>query len=281
MSRLWFTKPYQTNLSHGFDWTALATASFIDVMRTLLIFIAFGNFVVAAVPRAAGWVDSVGARAMAGGIRPELPPGLFFAIIWNIIFLLYLAHAVTSWRRGSFADQQILGRLVGVGGSIIVWMIAAQFVLNIWLDLVLLFPVLFLAWSCSYLLDQMGGFDGTGEKLVLCAFTGLLSGWITTAVSISIPEATAHVLDHGPSDYVWRYIWLTFICAGIFAFIFARWISRSLWYFVGLGWGIAGVATNNLVRLDFPLLGYFAVAAGGFIIYMRLVSGARGGATEL
>jgi len=245
-------------------------------MRILLILIAIGNFVAAAVPRAAGMVESVGARAMEGGIRPELPPGLFFAIIWNIIFLLYLLHAVTSMRRASYADQQLLRPLIGVGLTIILWMLVAQFLLNIWLDLVLLFPVLVLAWTCSYRIDRLDGFDGTGERLVLCAMTGLLSGWITTAVSISIPEAVAHVMGHGASDYVWRYLWLTLACAGLIAFAFTRWISRSLWFFVGLGWGIAGIAANNITRLDMPLLGYVAILAGIFIWYRRLSKGARG-----
>ena len=245
-------------------------------MRILLIFIAIGNFVVAAVPRAAGLVESVGARAMAGGIRPELPPRLFFAIIWNIIFLLYLVHAVSSRQRASYTDQQLLRPLIAVGLSIILWMLTAQFVLNIWLDLVLLFPVLALAWTCSYRIDRLDGFDGTTERLVLCAMTGLLSGWITTAVSISIPEAAADVLGHGASDYVWRYLWLTLACAGVISFAFTRWISRSLWFFVGLGWGIAGIAANNLTRLDMPLLGSVAILAGIFIWYRRLAKGARG-----
>ena len=247
-------------------------------MKFILILIALGQFVVAAVPRAAGWTEGVGARAMEAGIRPELPPGMFFAIIWNAIFLLYLVHAVTSARRSSYTDAELTLPLAGAGGMIIVWMLSAQFLMNIWIDLLLLFPVLWLAWFASRRVDVLGGFDGIGERLVLCALTGLLSGWITTAISISIPEAVAHAFGHGASDYVWRYLWLTLASASLLAFAFTRWISRSMWYFVGLGWGILGIAANNLQRLDMPLLGYIAIAAGAVILYRRIAKGARGAA---
>lgn len=263
-------------LSHEFDWTGAATASFILVMKLILIIVAILQFVVAGVPRAAGWTDGVGARVMSEGIRPELPPGLFFAIIWNVIFLLYLFHAVRAARGPNYTDDQMTRPLLAVGGMLLVWMVAAQFVQNLWLDLILLFPVLALAWACARRIDQLDGFDGTGARLVLCAFAGLLSGWVTTAVSISIPEAVAEILGHGASDYVWRYLWLTLGCASLIAYAFTRWISRSLWYFVGLGWGITGVAVNNICRLDMPLLGYVAILVGIFIIYRRLSKGARG-----
>ena len=245
-------------------------------MKYVLIIIAVAQFLVAILPRALGWTEGVGARAIETGIRPELPPGLFFVIIWNVIFVLFLANAIGAARREAFTDRQMTGPLIAAGGMLIVWMLAAQFLTNIWVDLILLFPVLALAWAASRRLDLLGGFDGTGERFVLCALTGLLSGWITTAVSISVPEALAHALGHGASDYVWRYMWLTLGCAGALAFVFTRWVSRSLWYFVGLGWGIAGIAVNNFIRLDLPLLGYVAIAAGVFILYRRLAKGARG-----
>ena len=247
-------------------------------MKHILVLIAFAQFLVAGVPRAAGWTEGVGARALEAGIRPELPPGLFFAIIWNVIFVLFLIYAIGAARRDAYTDQKMTPGLIATGGLIIIWMLSAQFLQNIWIDLLLLFPVLGLAWNVSRDLDILGGFDGTGERLVLCAFTGLLSGWITTAVSISIPEALAHALGHGSSDFVWRYLWLTLGCASVLAFGFTRWISRSVWFFVGLGWGIVGIAVNNLSRLDMPLLGYITIAAGVVIIYRRLAKGARGAA---
>ena len=265
-------------LSHEFDWTGPLPAPFIPFMKLILVLIAISQFVVAIVPRALGWTEGVGARAMETGIRPELPPGLFFAIIWNVIFLLFLANAVGAARRWSYTDQNMAPVLIATGGMIVLWMLTAQFLQNIWLDLFLLFPVLGLAWAASRRVDILGGFNGTGERMVLCAVTGLLSGWITTAVSISIPEAAAYALGHGASDYVWRYLWLTLGCASLLAFVFTRWISRSVWYFVGLGWGLLGIAVNNLSRLDMPLLAYVTIAAGALIIYRRLEKGARGAA---
>ena len=251
----------------------------MTLMKLVLILIAISQFVVAAVPRALGWTEGVGARPLETGIRPELPPGLFFAIIWNVIFVLFLVHAIGAARRWSYTDQRLTPPLIAVGSMIIVWMLTAQFLKNIWIDLFLLFPVLALAWDASRRVDVLGGFNGTGERLVLCAFTGLLSGWIAAAISISIPEAVAHTLGQGPSDFVWRYLWLTLGCVSLLAFAFTRWISRSLWFFVGLGWGILGIAVNNLVRLDMPLLAYVTIAAGLLIIYRRLAKGARGAST--
>ncbi len=265
-------------MSHWFDWTPGTSASFIATMKLFLVLIAIGQFAAAGLPRALGLGQGLEVRAVTGGIPPELPLGLFFLIIWNLIFMGYLVHALTAFQRKSFADDTVALPLAAAGALNIVWMLSAQFIGSLWLDLILLFPVMAAAWEASRRLDLLGGFDGTLPRLLICAVTGLLSGWITTAVSISIPDAIRELLGHHASDYVWRYLWLTFGCAALMAFAFTRWVSRSLWFFVGLGWGIAGIAANNLLRLDMPLLGYMAIFLGGLILYRRLVKGARGAA---
>lgn len=245
-------------------------------MRYILVLIAVGQFAAAGIPNALGLGQGLDVRAETGGIPPELPLGLFFLIIWNLIFAGYLVHAVSAMRRESFVDDYLAQPLAAAGAFIILWILSAQFIGSLWMDLILLFPVMAAAWETSRRLDILGGFDGTGPRFLLCAVTGLLSGWITTATSISVPDAVREVLGHHASDYVWRYFWLTFASAAFFALAFTRWISRSLWFFVGLGWGIAGIAANNLTRLDMPLLGYMAIILGVLILYRRLVKGARG-----
>lgn len=246
------------------------------MLRFLLLLVAFGQFIAAGVPRALGLGQGLASRAESGGIPAELPLGLFFAIIWNVIFLLYLVNAIVSLRRGTYVHDHV-GEPLLIGGALnIVWMLSAQFIAALWLDLILLFPVMAAAWAASYRLDRIGGYDGTNERLLLCIVTGLLSGWISVAVTISVPDAVREVFGHHASDVVWRYLWLTFAIGAAIAFAFTRHISRSLWYFVGFGWGIAGIAANTLTRLDTPLLGYAAIAFGLFVLYARLTRGADG-----
>lgn len=245
-------------------------------MRLLLILIGIGQFAAAALPRIFELGQGLEVRPITGGIPPELPTGFFFLVIWNVIFSLYLVHAFRAARRQSFVDEHIALPLALAGISIIIWMLSAQFIGSLWADFFLLFPVMWAAWMASRRLDLMGGFDGTGARLLICALSGLLSGWITTAVTISIPDAIREMLGHHASDYVWVYIWITFACASILALIFTRFISKSLWFFVGLGWGIAGIAMNNLTRLEMPLLGYFSILFGCLLIARRLVKGAHG-----
>jgi len=54
--------------------------------RYLLFLIAIGQFAAGGLPRALGLGQGLAARAESGGIPAELPLGLFFAIIWNVIF---------------------------------------------------------------------------------------------------------------------------------------------------------------------------------------------------
>lgn len=244
--------------------------------RYLLLAIAIGQFLAAGVPQAMGWGQGLAARAETGGIPAELPLGLFFAIIWNIIFLLYLVNAALTAQRGTYARRQIGKPLLAAGALNIVWMLSAQFIASLWLDLFLLFPVMAAAWEASRRLDRIGGYDGTNERLLLCAVTGLLSGWISVAVTISIPDAARDLLGHHASDFVWPYLWLTFGVGAAIAYTFTRHISRSLWYFIAFGWGVAGIAVNTLTRLDMPLLGYAAIAFAILVLYARLTRGADG-----
>ena len=246
------------------------------MIRFLLLFIAIGQFASVGIPQALGLGQGLATRPETGGIPPELPLGIFFMIIWNVIFVLYLINAVVAVRRGSFVDTYIGAPLVIAGAMNIVWILSAQFIHSIWTDFILLFPVMVTAWEASRRLDRIGGFDGTNARLLLCSLTGMLSGWITTAVTISVPDVVREVLGHHASDFVWPYLWLTLAVGAALAFVFARYISQSLWYFVGLGWGIAGIAANTMTRLDMPLLGYIAAAFGLVLLYARLTRGADG-----
>jgi len=238
--------------------------------------VAIGQFAAGALQSMEGVGVDIRTRSMEGGIPPELPPGVFFAVIWGVIFTLFAIYAVVSALKNEHLYNRLAPPLVMAGLGNIVWMLSSQFIASTYLDYILLFPVAGFVWTAAYRLDEMGGFDGTGKRLLPCVLIGLFAGWISAAICLATADAVREFLELGPSDLVWPFFWCVSLCAVIIARIFSGAISRSLWFYVALGWGIAGIIVNNWQRLDQPLVAIIGAVVGLGILRHRLQNGADG-----
>lgn len=245
-----------------------------QIARISLIPIAILQFLVPALP-GLGIGEPIGDRAVEGGIPPELPPGVFFAI-WGVIFSVYLGFAVLATLRPSFRTERLVVPLALVGLGNILWMLSAQGIDSKWLNAVSLWPMLAIAWWGSFRLDRMGGFDGTPASLATCAAVGLLAGWLTVAVGISLPPAVRETLGLGATDRVWLSLWTVLVPATILASLYARFISRGLFYYVALGWGLIGIATNTWSRVELHALGIATIVIILIIVWQRARKAAIG-----
>lgn len=218
--------------------------------------------------------ETIGAQATGRGIAPELPPGIFFSI-WSVIFTLYLGFALMALLKPGYLEGEIGVPILIAGVGNVAWMLAAQSLGNQWLNFLLLLPILLFSWEASHRLHRMGGWDGTGRRLIACALAGLLSGWLTVAVSISVPGLVRALCGMAPTDAVWISLWSALIPAGLLTWLYANRVSAGLWFFVALGWGLAGIAVNNWVRLGTHWLAIMTVIVGLYVLWRRLAHGAR------
>lgn len=242
--------------------------------RFLLLIAALGQFAAPLLPLA-GYGERIGARAVEGGIPPELPTGIFFSI-WSVIFVGYLAIALLHLRAPDHVTRQVSGPLALAGLGNVVWMVSAQSIGSIWLDFLLLLPIGFFAWEAAYRLDRTVAYNGTARSLLFGVTTGLLAGWLTVAVSISVPDVGRWLLGRGASDAVWHSLWMALIPATGLATVFANYVSRNGWYFVALGWGLLGIVVNNWARLGTHALAITAAIVGVYILFRRIRFGASG-----
>ncbi len=221
-----------------------------------------------------GLGESIGDRAVAEGIPPELPLGIFFSI-WSLIFLGYLIVAVLAWRDPDSLPKGIAAPLALAGLGNAAWIISARLFGLPWLDFLLLIPILLMAWEVSQRLDLTQP-DPAWQRRVLDGTAGLLSGWLTVAVSISVPDVVRWALEWGPSDHIWYSLWLTLIPAALLAWLFASRFSRSWWYFAALSWGLVGIIANNWLRTETHALAIATFIVGAYVLRRRWRFGARG-----
>lgn len=250
----------------------------LNFARIGLLLVAVLQFVVPLLP-SIGIGETNGVRAVSEGIPPELPFGVFFSI-WGPIFLGYLALGLIANFASRHIDNDLIAPLALAGLGNVVWMLSAQGIGLVWLDFLLLIPILFCAWEAAYRLDRMGGFDGTWPRLLSCLTIGLLAGWISVAISISVPDLVRFIIGAGVSDQVWLSLWFTLIPACGLAWVFANRVSRNLWFFVALAWGLLGIILNNWLRTELHGLAIAAAVVGLVVIWQRLRRGASG-STEL
>ncbi len=217
---------------------------------------------------------SVGSRATGEGIPPELPLGIFFSI-WSVIFALYIGFALFALLKGAYLERRLGPPLMLAGAGNVVWMLSAQLIGNEWLNFILLLPILIYSWESSFRLHRMGGWDGTLRRFVAGALSGLFSGWLTVAVSISLPRLLRSMRGLEATDQVWVSLLEVLLPAAILAWIYARQVSRGSWFYVALAWGLIGIAANNLLRTGTEALAFVTLAAGAYIIYRRIADGAR------
>jgi len=242
--------------------------------RFMLLFAALAQFSAPLLPLM-GAGETIGARAVAEGIPPELPTGVFFSI-WSVIFIGYLVMAILHVRAPDHVTRQLVGPLTLAGLGNAIWMVSAQSIGLIWLDFLLLLPIGFFAWEAAYRLDRTETYNGTLRSILYGVTTGLLAGWLTVAVSISVPDVGRWLLDRGPSDAVWQSLWMTLVPAVVLATVFANHVSRNGWYFVALGWGLLGIVVNNWARLGTHALAIAAAIVGAYILFRRIRFGASG-----
>ena len=242
--------------------------------KSLFLLVALAQFFVPILPQL-GVGESIGARATAQGIPPELPTGVFFSI-WGVIFLGVTLIAVLRFRRPDYVTERISPPLLLAGIGNCLWMLSAQIFGAVWLDFILLIPIAFFTWEAAHRLDRTGGYDGTARSILYGLTVGLFSGWLTVALSISLPEIVRFVLQRGASDAVWQSLWLALAPATALALVYANFVSRNGWFFVALGWGLLGIFTNNWVRLETHALAIATAVVGAYILVRRSRFGARG-----
>lgn len=245
-----------------------------NLARLSLIPIAILQIAVPALP-SMGIGKTNAERALAEGIPPELPPGVFFSI-WGIIFLGFLATAIWANAKPSHTADKIAGPLALAGVGNIVWMLSSQMIGSVYLDLIILLPILFCIWEAAHRLDRNGSYDGTLRSILHGLTVGLFAGWLAVAVSISVPDVMRELLGRGTSDHVWHSLWMALIPATLLAWVFASRVSKSFWFFIALAWGLFGIMTNNWFRLETHALAIATVFVGWIVIGRRLRYGARG-----
>lgn len=242
--------------------------------KPLFLIVVLAQFLVPLLP-SIGVGLPIGERAIAAGIPPELPTGVFFSI-WGVIFLGLVVTAALHLRSPTFTSSRIAPPLTLAAIGNLIWMLSAQSLGIVWIDFLLLLPIAYYTWEAAYRLDQAGDYDGTPRSILHGLTVGLFAGWLTVAVSISVPELGRWMFGQGASDAVWQSLWLALVPAALMAFVFANFVSRNGWYFVALGWGLLGIVTNNWMRLETHALAIAATLIGLYILLRRIRFGARG-----
>lgn len=245
-----------------------------NLARLSLIPIAILQFAVPALP-SMGVGKTNAERALAEGVPPELPLGVFFSI-WGIIFLGFLVTAIWANTKPDHTANKIAAPLALAGVGNIVWMLSSQMIGSVYLDFIILLPILFCIWEAAHRLDRNGSYDGTPRSILHGLTVGLFAGWLAVAVSISVPDVVREVLGRGTSDYVWQSLWMALIPATLLAWVFASRVSKNFWFFIALGWGLLGIMTNNWMRLETHALAIATFVLGFIVVGRRLRYGARG-----
>lgn len=216
----------------------------------------------------AGIGSPIGA-ATASTDAPEQPLPLFFSI-WGVIFLAYAAFGVAGIRKPESWPVQVAWPLLAAGIANIVWMLCAQLIAFQPLNFLLLAPILAAAWITAARVEAIRP-GGVGLNFLLAdASSGLLSGWIAVATAISIPLTIRTFTGLGPTDFPWPMFWTTFFSAAVAAWAFTRFVSRSLWFFVALGWGLTGIVLNNWLRTEMHWIALIAGAGTATILLLQV-----------
>jgi len=248
--------------------------------RKLLLPIAILQLLAAYLPTALNLGPSIGERATADGIPPELPPGSFFAI-WGVIFLAYISFAIHALRHDTELTRRLSLPLAWAGLGTAIWMPLQQIIGNPMLDLLAILPIGYFTWLAAYRFDTMRGLGGSPIKWTADVLTGLLSGWLTVATAISVPRAGRYLMNQGPTDSEWISLWSVLAVISTATWIYKRRISRTLWYYYAAGWGLIGIVMNNWLRTDFGYFLWITLFFGLWLIYRRWSTGAAGASRAL
>lgn len=206
---------------------------------------------------------------------PEQPLPVFFSI-WGFIFGAFLAFALYTWQQRAFWMQRVGAPLALAGAANVVWMLSAQIIASQVVDFALLFPIAYFSWTAAARFDRMRGMGGSAEKLIADAATGLLSGWILVAIGISVPLLIRTFTPYGPTDFPWQMLWIALGPIAFGSWMFARYVSRSLWFFAALAWGLLGIVANNWTVTGMGWIAIMTGVSGIIILSLRLLRGADG-----
>lgn len=222
----------------------------------------------------AGIGTPIGA-ATAGIEAPEQPLPVFFSI-WSVIFLAYAGFGFAGLRWPAVWFPRVGWPLLFAGIANIVWMLSAQLIAVQPLDFLLLTPVLAAAWIAA---ARVEGVRAETQGLlfrIADLASGLLAGWASVAVAISIPLTIRTFTGLGPTDFPWPMFWITFAFAALAAWIFTARVSQSLWFFVALGWGLVGIVLNNWLHTEMNWIALIAGAGTATILLLRVTRRANG-----
>ncbi|MEZ5967663.1 MAG: hypothetical protein R3C00_01185 [Hyphomonas sp.] len=206
---------------------------------------------------------------------PEQPPPVFFSI-WAIIFAAFLLFALLLFRKREPWMIRVGAPLALAGLGNILWMLSAQLIASRVVDFVLLIPILAASWVAAARFDGLRGMGGSPAKLIADMATGLLAGWLLVATAISVPLLIRAFTTLGATDYPWQMLWTTLCIAFFGAWMFARYVSRSLWFFAALAWGLAGIIENNWAITGMGWLAIMTGVTGALVVALRLFRGADG-----
>lgn len=238
-----------------------------------LILLALVQPLAGALAPAFGIGTPIGA-ATSGGLAPEQPMPGFFSI-WSVIFLAFGAFGAVLIMRPLPEMRPVAFAMAAAGLANILWMLSAQLIVFQPLDLLLLFPIMAASFFAAATLARLPGELPRALRFTADAATGLLSGWISVALAISLPLTLRSLTPLGETDLPWPMFWLALGAAALAAWLFARLVSPSLWYFVALGWGLLGIAFNNWFITGTQLIGHVAAAGLIVILILRLTRGAN------
>lgn len=192
-----------------------------------------------------------------------------------MIFAAYGAFGLAGLIAPQRWPRPLARPLILAGAGNIVWMLAAQLIVFQPLDFLLLFPILAAAWWAAREAEKL---RAPGRPLVLHlgeAASGLLAGWLSVAVSISVPLTIRSLTPIAPTDFPWPMFWSALLPAAFFAWLFTRRISRSLWYFAAASWGILGIAFHNWYETGMHLIGHVALGFLLLVLLWRLTRGSN------
>lgn len=201
---------------------------------------------------------------------PEQPLPAFFSI-WGLIFLCYAGFGLAGILRPAAWYPRVGWPMLVAGAANVVWMASAQLIGLQPLNFLLLAPIFVSAWLAAARAETVRRAEGGTLTFRLAdAASGLLAGWISVATAISVPLTVRTFTGLAPTDFIWPVFWGAFAFAALAAWLFASRVSRSLWFFAALGWGLAGIAVNNWLRTEMHLVAIMAALGGATILLLRV-----------
>ncbi|NBC21499.1 MAG: hypothetical protein GVY06_10740 [Alphaproteobacteria bacterium] len=207
----------------------------------------------------------IGAEAGQGLARaPEQPPGIFFSI-WALIFTAMIGFAIHAALRDDHLARRMavpltLAALLGTA-----WMLIEQFLPASPAGFIVLVALAVSAGWAAGRFEAMRGLGGSPAKFLADLASGLLAGWMSVAVAISLPDLIRGPAGLGASDAVWPMLSVVLVTALVAAWLARRLVSASPWFAIAVIWGLVGLAVNNWWATRLHLLSLACLAAAAYV----------------